>query len=91
VSASLDFGYKSKAVIELVQLMRSEIQQRRFEDPSNELNYNSLFRLFVSKRKIKLLRYLFSLHNEFSFQPPMFVWTLDLEAYDMACLIYKEF
>lgn len=50
-----------------------------------------MFRLFVQKRKVKLLRYLFQLHNDFDFSPELFVESLELEAYDIAALLFKEF
>lgn len=56
-----------------------------------EFSYRDLFRIFVQKRKIKLLRYLFQLHNDFDFTPELFVETLELEAYDIAALLYREF
>lgn len=56
------------------------------------LDYEELFKLFVVKRKIKLLRHLFSLEkSDFDFKPDLFLKTLELEAYDMAALLFKEF
>jgi hypothetical protein len=37
------------------------------------------------------LRYLFTLHNEFDFNSTLFIEALELEAYDIASLLYKEF
>ena len=60
--------------------------------PRGYLDYEELFKLFVLKRKIKLLRFLFSLDkNTFDFHPGLFLMALELDAYDMAALIYKEF
>jgi hypothetical protein len=56
-----------------------------------EFSYRDMFRLFVQKRKVKLLRYLFQLHNDFDFSPELFVESLELEAYDIAALLFKEF
>jgi len=55
------------------------------------MDYHQLYRKFVQKRKIKLLRYLFSLNVEFIFTSTMFVEALELEAYDIASLLYREF
>ena len=55
-------------------------------------DYSELFELFIVKRKIELLRYLFKLPtNEFSFKYDHFLKALELEAYDMSALLYKEF
>lgn len=60
--------------------------------PEFELNYKDLFRLFVQKRKIKLLRFLFTLNpREFFFTSELFVDALELEAYDICTLLHKEF
>jgi hypothetical protein len=56
----------------------------------DELNYLELFSLFVVRRKIKLLRFLFA-QKEFRFSVGLFLRTLDLEAYDIAALLHKEF
>jgi len=57
-----------------------------------ELNYAQLFGLFVVKRKIGLLRYLFSLpQKQFGFSIDIFIRCLELEACDIAALLYKEF
>jgi hypothetical protein len=42
------------------------------------------------RRKIKLLRFLF-LQKDFRFSINLFLRTLDLEAYDIAALLHKEF
>ena len=56
------------------------------------LDYEELFKLFVVKRKIKLLRYLFTLDRKlFEFHADLFVMALEYEAYDMAALLFKEF
>lgn len=57
-----------------------------------ELDYKELFGLFVAKRKIGLLRFLFSLPPaQFSFSVELFIRALELEAIDVAALIYREF
>lgn len=44
------------------------------------------------KRKIKLLRLMFTLDRKvFDFHPELFLMALELEAYDMAALLFKEF
>ena len=58
----------------------------------DELDYSELFSLFITRRKIRLLRFLFSLESKhFSFKYEYFLKALELEAYDMAALLYKEF
>jgi hypothetical protein len=60
---------------------------------SIELDYNELFSCFVKKRKIRLLRHLFSLstaHWKFD-TIELFKRALELEASDIAALIYREF
>ena len=48
--------------------------------------------MFIVKRKVKLLRFLFSLDKKtFDFHPGLFLMALELDAYDMAALIFKEF
>ena len=54
------------------------------------MDYQELFSLFVVRRKIKLLRFLFQ-QKGFRFSVNMFLRTLDLEAYDIAALLHKEF
>lgn len=57
-----------------------------------ELDYKELFSLFVVKRKIGLLRFLFSLPmKDFTFTIDLFLRALELEAIDIAALIYREF
>jgi hypothetical protein len=57
-----------------------------------ELDYKELFSLFVVKRKIGLLRFLFSLPmKDFTFTVDLFLRALELEAIDIAALIYREF
>lgn len=40
-------------------MMKNESISNNFEDPKKEFSYRDLFRIFVQRRKIKLLRYLF--------------------------------
>lgn len=42
-------------------------------------------------RKVKLLRYLFSLKIEFEFSVGIFLIALEEDAYDIAVLLHKEF
>jgi hypothetical protein len=58
-----------------------------------ELSYEDLFALFVLRRKVTLLRYLFMNVSPdlFKFSPPLFLKALELDAYDMAALLFKEF
>lgn len=62
------------------------------EEEEKLLDYDELFKLFIVKRKIKLLRFLFSLDKKvFDFQADLFLKALEIEAYDMAALLFKEF
>ena len=72
-------------------MMKNESISNNFEDPKKEFSYRDLFRIFVQRRKIKLLRYLFQLHNDFDFSPQLFIEALELEAYDIGALLYREF
>jgi hypothetical protein len=91
ILAALENDIKSKNIIKLIKLMKNELIQRKFKNPEIELNYKDLYRVFVQRRKIKLLRYLFSLPIEFTFNSNLFIEALELEAYDIASLLYKEF
>ena len=71
--------------------MRNEVLQKNVPDGYDQLNYRELFRKFVQLRKIKLLRYLFSLKIEFEFSVGIFLIALEEDAYDIAVLLHKEF
>lgn len=48
--------------------------------------------MFVLKRRITLLRFLFTLDRKvFDFHADLFLKALEHEAYDMAALLFKEF
>ena len=47
--------------------------------------------MFAKHRKIKLLRFLFKQRNKFKFSIKLFVMALEISAYDIAALLYKEF
>jgi len=73
-------------------MMKTEIDTKFFEDKKKEFDYEDLFRILVQRRKIKLIRYLFSLpENEFKFEDRHFKETIEGEAYDIGALLYKEF
>lgn len=62
------------------------------DDEAKRLDYEELFKLFIIKRKIKLLRHLFTLDRKiFDFHADLFIKSLELDAYDMAALLFKEF
>lgn len=62
------------------------------DDDKKLIDYEELFKLFLLKRKVKLLRYLFGLDRKlFEFHADLFLMALELEAYDMAALLFKEF
>lgn len=58
---------------------------------SETIDHRALYKLFVHYRQITLIRYLFTLGEEFSFDVDLFKMALDLDAYDVAALIHKEF
>ena len=49
----------SQSIIELVKMMKHEVSSSHFNDPTREFNLHDLYKIFVSRRKIKLLRFLF--------------------------------
>ena len=103
IESMIDIGtHSTYEIIEMMRLMHNGMDRvkMRFEaanddddDPNEKLlDYEELFKLFVQKRKIKLLRFLFSLDRKvFDFHPALFLRTLEYECYDMAALLFKEF
>lgn len=91
VYASLDKGDSSSSIIDLIKIMKNEVNANKFDEVEREFNLKELFRIFVIRRKVKLIRFLFSLQNEFDFSPQLFIESLELEAYDIGALLYKEF
>ena len=91
INVALETNEKSQSIIELISLMRSEVSQNNLPDGSVQLNYNTLFKIFVRLRKIKLLRYLFGQKLEFEFNVSIFIMALEEDAYDIAALLHKEF
>lgn len=61
INAALDSKENSRSIVELIKLMKNELQSHFFEDAKNELNYRELYKIFIQRRKVKLLRYLFTL------------------------------
>jgi len=58
VEAMIDLGTHTNAeIVEMIGLMKNKVDEGK---PPELLSYEDLFKLFVVKRKIKLLRYLFS-------------------------------
>ena len=86
----IDLGTHTNAeIVEMIGLMKNKVDEGK---PPGLLNFEDLFKLFVVKRKIKLLRYLFSQDRKvFDFRAELFLKALELEAYDMAALLFKEF
>lgn len=78
-------------VADVSQIDRSNLTDAEYI--SRELDYNEMFCLFVSKRKIRLLRYLFNLPAQQFKQDHvrLFQLALEIEAFDVAALIHKEF
>jgi len=61
IEASLDAKAKSHTIIHMIKRMKNEITSNFFENPSKEYNLLDLYRIFVVRRKMKLLRFLFLL------------------------------
>lgn len=90
LESCLNAKLKSQEVLHLIQKLQNEIDRHSESRLKDELNYDELFSLFVVRRKIKLLRFLFG-QKGFRFGIGLFLRTLDLEAYDIAALLHKEF
>lgn len=76
----------------MMQLMQNEIDRSSKDSEMPPLDYEELFKLFIVKRKIKLLRFLFGHEkNLLEFDAELFLMALELDAYDMAALLFKEF
>ena len=59
---------------------------------AEEMDYDELFTSFILRRNIKVLRYMFTLPpNLFKFTPELYLRALELDAPDMAALLFKEF
>lgn len=62
VKVAIDINIRSSTIKDLISKMRSEINRGLFKDTSKkELDYFELFKIFIVKRKIELLRYLFKM------------------------------
>jgi hypothetical protein len=59
IEASLDAKAKSQTIIHMIKRMKNEITSNYFENPSKEFNLYDLYKIFVLRRKMKLLRFLF--------------------------------
>ena len=84
---------KSLDVINLIAILRNEIKKNIGNLGSSlaqEMNIFELFSLFVVRRKIKLLRFLFT-QDDLKFSPKLLIRSFELEAYDISALLYKEF
>ena len=105
IESMIEMEKKSNEQIEnMMKLMHREVDRNQMQFKPNDddddgdddqnrlLNYDELFKLFIVKRKVRLLRFLFSLDKKvFDFHADLFLKTLELEAYDMAALLFKEF
>lgn len=58
------------------------------EDGHEQINYRNLFMRFMKLRKLKLIRFLFSLRIEFEFRTSLFLLVLEEDAYDIAVLLH---
>ena len=91
INQALMIGEKTRALMELMKSMKNEVIQKNITDAGAQLNYKEIYRLFVRYRKIKMLRYLFNLKLEFEFSVHLFIIALEEDAFDVACLIHREF
>jgi hypothetical protein len=103
IASLVEKGHKSHEIIQLISLMQNKVEMARPKpddvDSTDEtmyiqddLDYRELFAIFLVRRKLTLLRYLFTLdEKDFKFDYELFLKSLELEAYDMAALLYKEF
>jgi hypothetical protein len=46
-NTALDIKENSRSIIELIKLMRNEIQSKYFDNKEKELNYRELYKIFV--------------------------------------------
>mmetsp|Transcript_22878 Transcript_22878/g.28434 ORF Transcript_22878/g.28434 Transcript_22878/m.28434 type:complete len:122 (+) Transcript_22878:1068-1433(+) len=100
--------HSNSEIIEIMRLMHNEMDRVKLRLHSEVddkitgkdgkvtqvelLDYEELFKLFILKRKVKLLRFLFSLDRKvFDFNADLFLMALEYECYDMAALLFKEF
>ena len=73
VISMLDKGHKSYEIIDLIKILancidvakpKAQFSEMENDEPErtihDELNYNELFELFITRRKIRLLRFIFS-------------------------------
>ena len=73
VISMLDKGHKSYEIIDLIKMLanyidaakpKAQYNEMENDEPErtihDELNYNELFELFITRRKIRLLRFIFS-------------------------------
>ena len=105
IESMIDSGvHTNNEVIEMVGLMQNEMDRIKSrhsavagygnddDEPPKYLDYEELFKLFILKRRITLLRFLFTLDRKvFDFHADLFLKALEHEAYDMAALLFKEF
>jgi hypothetical protein len=93
ISCAITAGEKTRPIIELIKLMRAEMRLNTIGKGNEKLylDYMKVFRLFVRHRKLKLLRYLFSLNQEFPFTVELFQIAIEEDAYDVASLMHREF
>ena len=54
-------------------------------------DFDTLFILFVIKRKFMLINYLFTKGKKFNFDYPLFIMCLENDAHDIAVLLYRNF
>lgn len=55
------------------------------------MSYQNYFKLCIRHRKMKLLRFIFSLQHDFEFSTKILIIALEEDAYDIAVLLYQEY
>lgn len=86
-------GEKTRPIIDLFKLIKLEMHVNKIPKAKEKdhVDYVAVYRLFVRHRKLKLLRYLFSLNQDFGFSVELFQIAIEEDAYDVACLLHREF
>lgn len=75
-------------MIEFLNILRNEVKAQGIPDVRVQLDFNLICRHFIRYRRVKLLRYLFSLRFEFEFNVEVFILALEEDAYEIATLLY---
>ena len=91
MNVAIQLKLKSHDYIQILKLMRNEMVAKNMPDGNLQFNHKAIFLKFCEIRKIKVLKYLFSLKNEFDFSTSLFILTLENNHYDIAALLNMDF